>query len=50
MGRGWGAAIAQWIHLRLPPCSPSLNPKHTIYTFSFIAKFVLYLYLHCEKE
>ena len=25
-----GAAIAQWIHLRLPSYYPGLNPKHTI--------------------
>ena len=29
-----GAAIVQWIRLRLPSCSPVLNPKHTINAFS----------------
>ena len=28
-----GAAVTQWICLRLPFCCPGSNPKHTIYTF-----------------
>ena len=28
-----GAAIAQWIRLRLPSCRPGSSPKHTIYAF-----------------
>ena len=36
-----GAAVAQWIRLRLPSCRPGSNPKHTIYTF-------IKLYLNCD--
>ena len=28
-----GAAVAQWIRLRLPSCRLGLNPKHTTYAF-----------------
>ena len=28
-----GAAVAQWICMRLPSCHPGSNPKHTIYPF-----------------
>ena len=28
------AAIAQWICLHLPSCSPGSNPKHTICAFN----------------
>ena len=44
----WGAAIAQWIGLRLPSCHLGSSSKHTIYAISVIVKFVLYL--SCEKE
>ena len=41
-----GAAIAQWICLRLPSCNPGSSPKHTIYTFIIFsricAKFVMW--------
>ena len=30
---GGGAAVAQWIRLRLPPATLGSNSKHTIYTF-----------------
>ena len=36
----WGAAIAQWIHLRLPSCHPGFSPKYTINAF-------INLYLIC---
>ena len=42
-----GAAIAQWIRLRLPFAALGLSPKHAIYAFSFI---VFVLYLSCEKN
>ena len=42
-----GAAIAQWIHLRLFPAAQGSSPKHAIYAFSFI---VIVLYLSCEKN
>ena len=39
----WGQTyIAQWIHLRLPSCSPASKPKLTIYA-SIKSNFVLYL-------
>ena len=25
--KGWGAAIAQWIHLQLPSCHPGLESQ-----------------------
>ena len=40
----WGAAIAQWIHLRLPSCRPNIPSM----LLTFIVKFVLYL--PCEKN
>ena len=36
-----GAAIAQWICLRIPSCRLGSNPKHTIYTF-------IKLFLNCD--
>ena len=29
----WGAAVAQWIRLRIPFCRPGSNSKYTIYAF-----------------
>ena len=44
-----GAAKAPWIHLcAYHPATPGSSPKHTIYAFSFVVKFVLYL--SCEKS
>ena len=46
-----GAAIAQWIHLHLPFCRPRFKSQaHHLCFFSFLFKFVLYLYLHCVKN
>ena len=46
-----GAAIAQWIHLRLPSCRPGFDSQacHQRF-FSIIVKFVLYLSMQCEKR
>ena len=45
-----GAAIAQWIRLRLPSCWPRFESQvhHLPMLLSFIVKFVLYL--SCEKN
>ena len=40
---------ARWISLCLESCRPRFK-SHTIYAFSFIVKFLLYLSLHCQKE
>ena len=44
----WGAAIAQWIHLRLPSCHPGFESQARHLHF-FISEIVLYLSLE-KKE
>ena len=46
-----GAAIAQWIRLRLPSCHPGFESQpHHLRFYQNKDKFVLYLHMHCEKN
>ena len=47
----WGAAIAQWIRLRLPSCHPGFESQAHHLGFYFIySQICLYLSLYCEKN
>ena len=44
---GWGAAIAQWIRLRLPSCRPGFESQaHHLCFFNLYLSFEL----ECEKN
>ena len=50
---GWGAAIAQWIRLRLPSCRPGFESQaHHLCFFSIYIVQIVYLSfeLECEKN